>query len=584
MLLYFLFLFILSIPFLLYTPIYPKKYKYLRTSSLSEFKKEKDNTKNRFSPNKVIKNPDIIIIGSGISGLTIAGLLSRLNWKVLVLEQHDTAGGCTHEYKDKGFTFDTGIHYIGNVEKQDKILDLFTKKKIKWKKMGENNNYIYDCIIIGNKKYEIRSGKENLLQDLCEWFPSERKNIISFFTYVDKITSKNLYFVLKIIKPQWLANIIDKLFNREFYNCVNKSAYEVISSFTKNKDLIDLLCGMSFDGGPPSKKQSSFLNLSIIKHFEEGSYYPIGGTGTIAKNIIHYIESKGNQVLVNAPVTNIIVKNNKTRGVQLGDKKNTILYCSNVVSTIGLYNTYKKILPKEYSNDIDYVFENVTSNVTYNMMYLGINKSREEFNFKDCNYWISPDSNSNDKIEEFEKNQDSDIPIIFIASNSAKDPEYNINNPNKSTLLVATWATIDQFSHLTNSSEKSKQRNYEYNHSKHIFSERLMKCLFTYFPNIKQEDIVYKNVSTPETFEYYLGRKNIYGLDSTTERYKTMRNIRPETNIKGFYISGHDLISLGFGGALTSGLVTTYSILGYNSILDIIKKRDLIREIQNIPK
>ncbi len=51
---------------------------------------------------------DAIVIGSGIGGLTVANILSRANKKVLVLEQHDQAGGCCHSYIDKGFEFDVG--------------------------------------------------------------------------------------------------------------------------------------------------------------------------------------------------------------------------------------------------------------------------------------------------------------------------------------------------------------------------------------------------------------------------------------------------------------------------------------------
>ena len=45
---------------------------------------------------------DVIIIGSGMAGLTSAALLSRAGYKCVVLEQHDVAGGATHTFADKG--------------------------------------------------------------------------------------------------------------------------------------------------------------------------------------------------------------------------------------------------------------------------------------------------------------------------------------------------------------------------------------------------------------------------------------------------------------------------------------------------
>ena len=129
----------------------PKTFTKLKNKdSLQKRKKEimekvKDITRDGYSKKKIPENLDTIIIGSGIGGLTCGALLSKLGKKVLVLEQHYIAGGCTHTFEDKGFEFDTGIHYIGNIEKRMKILDLITEKKIEWDQMGElENGYCYD--------------------------------------------------------------------------------------------------------------------------------------------------------------------------------------------------------------------------------------------------------------------------------------------------------------------------------------------------------------------------------------------------------------------------------------------------------
>ena len=120
---------------------------------------------------------DTIVIGSGIGGLTVAALLAKDGEKVLVLERHYTAGGFTHVFTRKGYEWDVGIHYIGEVQRPNsaikKIFDYVTNGKIEWADMGE----VYDRIIIGNKTYDFVKGVDNFQKQLFEYFPGEKEAI-----------------------------------------------------------------------------------------------------------------------------------------------------------------------------------------------------------------------------------------------------------------------------------------------------------------------------------------------------------------------------------------------------------------------
>jgi hypothetical protein len=65
---------------------------------------------------------DVIVIGSGVSGLTCACILGKLGKRVLVLEQHDRPGGCLHTFNEGGFKFSSGNHYIGEFDEVSKKL------------------------------------------------------------------------------------------------------------------------------------------------------------------------------------------------------------------------------------------------------------------------------------------------------------------------------------------------------------------------------------------------------------------------------------------------------------------------------
>ena len=121
---------------------------------------------------------DTIIIGSGMGGLTTAAILSKEGQKVLVLERHYTAGGFTHIFKRKGYEWDVGIHYIGEVQRENsmlkKLFDYVTDGELKWADMGE----VYDRIIIGDKSYDLVKGLENFKKQLIDYFPEEKDAIL----------------------------------------------------------------------------------------------------------------------------------------------------------------------------------------------------------------------------------------------------------------------------------------------------------------------------------------------------------------------------------------------------------------------
>ena len=100
-------------------------------------------------------NLDAIVIGSGIGGMTTAVLLAKTGKRVLVLEQHDQAGGCCHTFIDKGYEFDVGIHYIGEVNPGNinrTLLDQITEGQLDWAPLED----MYDIVQIEYDKTKSR--------------------------------------------------------------------------------------------------------------------------------------------------------------------------------------------------------------------------------------------------------------------------------------------------------------------------------------------------------------------------------------------------------------------------------------------
>lgn len=175
-----------------------------------------------FSLDKVPQNLDVIVIGSGLGGLTAAATLAKAGKKVLVLEQHSQAGGCCHTYIDKGFEFDVGklvltsaagiqpsaaedetqvcppeegwifralgsspgLHYIGQLHENGLLriaFDQISEGQLEFQKLRQH----FDTLRIGlgedMREYTILSGKTEMKEHLLKQFPDDTEAIEKFF-------------------------------------------------------------------------------------------------------------------------------------------------------------------------------------------------------------------------------------------------------------------------------------------------------------------------------------------------------------------------------------------------------------------
>ena len=116
---------------------------------------------------KLADHYDTILIGSGMGSLTTAAILAKEGQRVLVLERHYTPGGFTHVFKRKGYEWDVGIHYIGEVQRPNSVIkrlfDYISNGQLQWADMGE----VYDRIILGDRHYDLVKGVKNFTAQLC---------------------------------------------------------------------------------------------------------------------------------------------------------------------------------------------------------------------------------------------------------------------------------------------------------------------------------------------------------------------------------------------------------------------------------
>ena len=153
----------------------------------------------KYRKDKLNDNYDVFVIGSGISGLCSAALLSMEGKIVLVLEKHFKVGGYTHTFRRQNYEWDVGIHYIGQVHKSysviRKLFDLISDKQLEWCPMDEN----YDRIVFPDRHYDFNAPKSRFIEDMITYFPKEESAILSYMNLVnDAVKSSRSYFSQKV--------------------------------------------------------------------------------------------------------------------------------------------------------------------------------------------------------------------------------------------------------------------------------------------------------------------------------------------------------------------------------------------------
>jgi len=135
---------------------------------------------------------DVIIVGSGIGGLTCGALLSKRGYKILVLEQHHQVGGYCSSFERRGFVFNTGVEDVSGLWERGPTAYLL-------RELGLGK----DVLFVRNTTGYIFSGREIKAENLEEFikllsdmFPAEGENIPAFF-----MEAKKLMMNVMVVSP-----------------------------------------------------------------------------------------------------------------------------------------------------------------------------------------------------------------------------------------------------------------------------------------------------------------------------------------------------------------------------------------------
>lgn len=503
---------------------------------------------------------DVIVIGSGMGGLSCASLLTQMAGKrVLLLERHFKPGGQTHEFKRKGrFAWDVGLHYVGGMgagEPGRRLMDTLTGGAVGWTPMPDP----YDVFIYPGFRFEVPFGEDAYRSRLQTRFPGQAKAIERYFADVHKASHwMTMQMAAKAMGP-WMGRMIGFFSGRHEALALQTTKTYLQEHF--DDELLRAVLASQWGDYGLSPEESAFgMHALVTSSFYAGAHYPQGGAQTIAKAVLAVVEQTGGQCLVNREAEQLLVENGRVVGVRVrhrhGDHAESETYRAPiVVSDIGAAATYLGLVPEHIPlpfRDQIRSFRHGRSAIT---AYLGLSRGPEAMGLQGSNYWVFGDLDHDENRRNAAQILEGKPRSVFLSFPSAKDTQAEGH-----TAEIIGFVDYEAFEAYQGT--RWKHRPEEYETLKETIAEGLIEFTDARLPGLR-ELVEYVEVSTPLSMEHFTGRPfgAFYGVPGVPEKYRQVW-CDIETPLPGLYLTGSDVASLGINGAAIGGAMTAGKVLG----------------------
>jgi all-trans-retinol 13,14-reductase len=475
-----------------------------RKPYVTDQKKRDGVLKEKFDIRKVPSDLDAIVIGSGIGGLSTSVILAKAGKRVLILDQHDTAGGFSGSFTEGDYAFDLGLFYLGHVSEQTEtktLVDQITDGQVEFTPLDD----AFDVISIGygedNRRYDVLAGLDKWKALLMKQFPKEKVAIAKFFWHL-KNTETNpneismfFLYTMKLL-PLWVSWLVvksrlfqlcTKVFSKEY----NKSSLEVVSKLTDNDELKSVLLYLDMVISVEPSKLAFAVHASMQRFFSDKPCYTVGGASELAFNMIPIVERSGGKVMVKARVEEILHNGSRVTGVKVRDLNTNELFSIEapcIISDAGMQSTFGKLLSPTVTRPSKYAQLASTIKPGYSGMivYIGLNASNEQLNLKAQNTYVFSENKCGEDTTEYmslsrEDAMKTEPAFMFVAFPSVKDPQWKKfpERENKSTCFLCTSTNYDWFK------EFEDEHNEKYEETKTAMGNLMIQMLLKVYPHIR---------------------------------------------------------------------------------------------------
>lgn len=502
------------------------------------------------------KEYDFVIIGSGMGGLACGYILASEGHSVVILEKNNQMGGSLQVFSRDKCIFDTGVHYIGSLDKGENLHQFFKYfgllDKLKLKRMDDDG---YDVIrFYDGKEYKHAQGYDRFIKTLVNYFPGEENAIKTFCDKVKEVCRK---FPLYNLEHMTSDNYLDDGGMREI------NAYDYIASITNNKRLQNVLAGSNPLYAGVKNKTPLYVHALILNSYITGSYKVVDGGSHIANHMCVSIRKMGGEIYKRKKVVSAnYFDDGKIKEVILesGEKVRGKIFISNFhpAATINVFGENKFV--KAYTKRVKKL-ENTISSFTVHVTFH--ENTFPYMNYNIYQYYV-------DDVWAGTDYDDSLWPEGFFAAT----PATSKSDTYASSMSVMTYMNFKETEKWANTHNTIAQKDFrgeDYEAFKKIKEEKVLQKLEEVFPGIRSK---IKNVysSTPLTFRDYIGNYDgsMYGI--LKDNNNPLRSfINPKTKIPNLYLTGQNLIFHGVLGVTIGAFVTCFQFVDRFKLVEKVK-------------